>query len=99
MKCPNCQSENVQSLEDNKILCLKCDTVFIIEKDGAKVEKTDVIRVIDKRVSAREIKEPLEKPVGVEDDEPIISPPHTPEDGEDVVDKEDEIPDDNLYPA
>jgi len=92
MNCPNCQGENVQPLKTGKILCQDCDTVFNIEKDGAKVEKTDVLSEHDKRISALEAKQPADKPVGPEGDEPEPQPAAQGPD-------QDETPDDNLYPA
>jgi hypothetical protein len=92
MKCPNCQSENVQNLDDNKILCLKCDTVFSIdEKDGAKVEKTDVLKTLDERVTNLEEKGAApQKPAAAAEPGGSAEPEQ---------EAQDDIPDDNLYPA
>jgi len=94
MKCPNCQSENVQNLDGNKILCLKCDTVFSIEKDGAKVEKTDVLETLDERVTKLEDKEAApEKPAAAAE-----AAETTEADGPGPEDHDD-IPDDNIFPT
>lgn len=97
MKCPNCQSENVQNLDGNKILCLKCDTVFLIEKNGAKVEKTDVLKTLDERVTNLEEKgaAPGKSPAAAEPGGPA-EPAEPAEPGQE---DQDDIPDDNLYPA
>ena len=97
MKCPNCQSENVQELKDGKILCPGCNTVFSIEKDGAKIDKPDALDDIDDRLKKLEGKDDAGgSPAAAvaEPDEPAIPGESGEQDGSD-----DKIPDDNLYPA
>lgn len=75
MKCPNCQSENIEEQKDGKLLCIACDTSFKIEKDGAKVVQTDVIDNLDKRVSAVEKKISAQPPQPDQPAQPINEDP------------------------
>ena len=95
MKCPNCQSENVQKLKTGKILCPGCDTVFSIEQDGAKVAQTDVLENLDQRVSALEKEKPAQPPQKDNPDEPTKAEPTQPAQQGD--DDQGEGTDDNIF--
>lgn len=41
IKCPNCGSEQVKELTEEKYACMACDNVFLIHNHSKEFRKTD----------------------------------------------------------
>jgi len=50
--CPNCGKPAIK--EGNKITCEECDAVFRVTQDGARLEKTGVIKDHERRIAQLE---------------------------------------------